>query len=69
MVFQPEIFDYLKDDTTIFEQDTFQKLVENNQLMSYVHKGFWQCMDTKHEKDILEACLEQGNAPWKVWKD
>ncbi|MBR4022876.1 MAG: glucose-1-phosphate cytidylyltransferase [Ruminococcus sp.] len=69
MVFQPEIFDYLKDDMTIFEQDTFQKLVENNQLMSYVHKGFWQCMDTKHEKDILEACLEQGNAPWKVWED
>lgn len=67
MVFQPEIFDYLKDDSTIFEQEPFQKLVENNQLMSYVHKGFWQCMDTQHEKNILEAYWEQNKAPWKVW--
>ena len=37
--------------------------------MSYMHKGFWQCMDTKREKDILEKYLETGNAPWKVWND
>jgi glucose-1-phosphate cytidylyltransferase len=68
MVFQPEIFDYLKDDTTIFEQDTFQKLVVNNQLMTYVHKGFWQCMDTLREKQKLETLLETGKAPWKLWE-
>lgn len=68
MVLQPEIFDYLEDDQTVFEQKPFQMLVENNQLMSYVHKGFWQCMDTQREKIILEKYLECGKAPWKVWE-
>ena len=67
MVFQPEIFDYLEDDSTIFEQRPFQMLVKNNQLMSYIHKGFWQCMDSMREKNELEALLKSGKAPWKVW--
>lgn len=67
MVFQPEIFDYLEDDNTIFEKEPFQKLVKNNQLMSYIHKGFWQCMDTARERAFLETCLEKNRAPWKVW--
>ena len=45
MVFQPEIFNYLTDDTCIFEHDPLHNLVEDGQLMSYVHEGFWQCMD------------------------
>ena len=69
MVFQPEIFDYLEDDSTVFEQKPFQMLVENNQLMSYVHKGFWQCMDNIREKSILENMLAHNRAPWKVWND
>lgn len=67
MVFQPEIFDYLEDDNTIFEQKPFQMLVENNQLMSYVHKGYWQCMDNLREKMELESLIRTGKAPWKVW--
>jgi len=67
MVFQPEIFDYLENDKTIFEQKTFQMLVKNNQLMSYIHKGFWQCMDNLREKHYIESLLESGKAPWKVW--
>lgn len=69
MVFQPEIFEYLENDSTVFEQYPLQKLVENGQLMSYIHEGFWQCMDTKREKDILENLWAQNKAPWKVWKD
>ena len=42
-------------------------LVEKGELMSFVHKGFWQCMDNKREMDILEKMLEQGVAPWKKW--
>jgi glucose-1-phosphate cytidylyltransferase len=45
------------------------KLAEAGQLMSYSHNGFWQCMDSKREFDILEKLWESGNAPWKVWKD
>lgn len=67
MVFQPEIFDYLEGDGTIFEQRPFQMLVKNNQLMSYIHKGFWQCMDNLREKQFIENLLETGQAPWKVW--
>lgn len=69
MVLQPEIFDYIQDDETVFEREPLNKLAEQGQLMSYVHKGFWQCMDTKKEKDILERLWEAKQAPWKVWKD
>ncbi|MCM1226232.1 MAG: glucose-1-phosphate cytidylyltransferase [Clostridium sp.] len=67
MVLKPDIFDYLEDDHTVFEQRPFQMLVENNQLMSYIHNGFWQCMDTQREKSILESYLARNKAPWKVW--
>ncbi len=67
MVLQPEIFDYIKDDNTVFETDVFNRLVAENQLMSYVHNGFWQCMDNLNEKNILEELYKQRKAPWKVW--
>ena len=67
MVFQPEIFNYLTDDTCIFEHDPLHNLVEDGQLMSYVHEGFWQCIDNVREKEMLENLLKQGKAPWKRW--
>lgn len=67
MVLNPEVFDYIEGDKTIFEKDTMSKLANENQLMSYQHKGFWQCMDTKREKDMLEKIWESGNIPWKRW--
>lgn len=69
MILNPDIFDYLEDDNTIFEKQPLQKLAENNQLMSYVYRGFWQCMDTTREKDILEKLWASKKAPWKVWQD
>lgn len=68
MVLNPDIFDYIKDDQTIFEKDPLIALSSKGELMSYTHKGFWQCMDTKREKDKLELMWESGNAPWKVWE-
>ena len=53
----------------VFEQKPLQKLAEEGQLMSYIHKGFWQCMDTAREKQVLEKMLATGNAPWKKWED
>lgn len=69
MVLEPEIFDYLSEDDCVFEQEPLQRLAEDGQLMSYQHRGFWQCMDTLYEKRELERLWENGEAPWKVWDD
>lgn len=67
MVLNPEIFDYIKDDQTVFEQEPLEKLAAQGELMSYMHKGFWQCMDSKREMDMLEQFIAAGNAPWMKW--
>ena len=67
MVFEPMIFDYIDGDDSIFEREPLNKLVEDDQLVGYIHKGFWQCMDTKREKDKLEELWASGRAPWKNW--
>ncbi len=67
MVFQPEIFDYLKDDTTILEQGPMELMAEKGQLMSYMHYGFWQCLDNIREKELLDKLWDRGRAPWKKW--
>jgi len=69
MVLQPEIFDYISGDETIFERTPLTKLAEQGELMSYMHRGYWQCMDTAREKEILEKLLNNNNAPWKKWED
>ena len=68
MVLQPEIFDYLGGDTTVFEKVALEKIDTDGQLMSYVHTGFWQCMDSMREREILEKTWKTGDAPWKVWE-
>lgn len=69
MVFQPEIFDYIEGDQTVFEREPLEKLANDGQLMSYMHRGFWQCMDNMREKETLEKLLAAGKAPWKKWED
>lgn len=69
MVLQPEIFDYIEDDRTIFEREPLEQLAKEGELMSYIHKGFWQCMDTKREMDMLEKLLAANEAPWKKWEE
>lgn len=68
MIFEPEIFDYISGDETALEGEPLYRLVEEKQLAGYVHKGFWQCMDTLREKVKLEKYWESGKAPWKVWE-
>ena len=67
MVLEPQIFDYIEGDSTVFEKEPLEKLVEEGQLMSYIHEGFWQCMDNIREKNMLEKLLATGTAPWKKW--
>ena len=69
MVLEPEIFRYLKDDSTVFERDPLERLVADRQLASYRHKGYWQCMDTKKEQEQLEKLWQTGEAPWRMWND
>ena len=67
MVLQPEIFDYLDGDSTVFEREPLEKLAAKGELMSYIHHGFWQCMDNIREKNMLEKLLMTNTAPWKKW--
>ncbi len=69
MVLGPEIFDYIDGDESIFEKTPLETVAAQGQLMSYMHKGFWQCMDTKREMDMLEKMYVSNQAPWKKWTD
>lgn len=68
MVLQPEIFGYLDGDSCVFEKVALTQLAKEGQLMSYIHEGFWQCMDNIREKNLLEKLLAEDNAPWKRWE-
>lgn len=67
MVLEPDIFDYIEGDSTVFEREPLQKIAEEGELKSYPHHGFWQCMDTLREEKILEQLWMSGSAPWKKW--
>ena len=68
MVLEPGVFDLLEGgDSCVFEKTALVKLAEQGQLMSYVHTGFWQCMDNIREKSLLEKLLAEDKAPWKRW--
>ena len=69
MVLNPEIFDYIEGDQTVFEKEPLERLAKEGQLMSYMHKGFWQCMDNIREKDMLEKLIAAGKAPWMKWEE
>ena len=64
---EPEVFDYIEGDKTVFEKEPLEQLVKDGQLNAYKHNGYWQCMDTQREKEKLEELWNSGNAPWKVW--
>lgn len=68
MVIEPDVFSYLEGDKTVFEKEPLSKLALEGELASYLHSGFWQCMDNKLEHSQLEDLWEEGSAPWKVWK-
>jgi len=67
MVLEPKIFDYIAGDSTVFEKEPLETVAGMGQLMAYKHLGFWQCMDTQRDKQLLEDLLEQDKAPWKKW--
>jgi len=63
-VIEPEFFELIEGDKTILEQDPLEKAVDMGELMAFQHSGFWQCMDTKRDRDKLEEFWSKGNSPW-----
>jgi len=67
-VLTPKVLNYLKDDSSVWEQAPLMSLAEDGDLMAYQHQGFWQPMDTLRDKHLLEQLWESGKAPWKNWE-
>lgn len=67
-VLEPEVIDFIADDTTVWEQEPLIALAEKGELSAYRHTGFWQPMDTLRDRQVLEEMWKNGNAPWKVWQ-
>ncbi|MGA2847821.1 MAG: glucose-1-phosphate cytidylyltransferase [Terracidiphilus sp.] len=67
-VLSPKIEEYLKDDTTIWEREPIETIAREGNVAAFKHLGFWQAMDTVHDKSVLEALWADGSAPWKVWE-
>jgi len=64
-VIQPEFFEMIGGDDTILERDPMEKAAHMGELMAFRHEGFWQCMDTKRDRDLLEELWQSGDAPWR----
>jgi glucose-1-phosphate cytidylyltransferase len=65
-IIEPDFFDLIENDETILERDPLEKVAQMGELMAYKHNGFWQCMDTKRDRDMLEDLWLQGLALWKM---
>ena len=67
-ILEPGIFDYIKNDSTVWEQEPMRNLAHKGQLFAFKHDGFWHPMDTLRDKHVLEDMWQAGQAPWKIWK-
>ncbi len=66
LVFEPSVFDYLQDDSSL-EASALERIAAEGQLSAYKHDGFLQCMDTLRDKNQLESLWQSQTAPWKSW--
>jgi glucose-1-phosphate cytidylyltransferase len=66
-VLEPQVFDYIANDSTVWEHEPLERLAEEGQLAAYQLRGYWQSMDTIRDKMVLEAAWGSENPPWKVW--
>lgn len=67
-VLEPGVFDYIKNDESIWEKESLEQLSTRKQLNAYKHGGFWKCMDTLRDKVELDRLWRSDEAPWKIWK-
>jgi glucose-1-phosphate cytidylyltransferase len=66
-VLEPQVFDYIANDSTVWEHEPLERLAEEGQLAAYKLRDYWQSMDTIRDKMVLEADWESDHPPWKVW--
>jgi len=67
-VLEPQIFDYIEGDHTVWERESLEQLAQQKQLSAFKHTGFWYPMDTLRDKMKLEELWSSGKRPWMVWK-
>lgn len=67
MVLEPEAFSYIEGDQTYFEKEPLENMALDGKLAAYRHEGFWKCMDTLRDKEMLDQMWNSGDAPWKRW--
>lgn len=67
-VLEPEVIDFIEDDSTVFEKEPLEGLSNSEQLLAFKHNGFWQPMDTLRDMNQLEEMWKLGRSPWKIWE-
>lgn len=65
-IVEPSFFDMIDSDTTVLEKEPLERAAQMGELMAYKHHGYWQCMDTKRDRDHLEELWASGEAPWRA---
>jgi glucose-1-phosphate cytidylyltransferase len=67
MVCDPKVFDYIQNDSTVWEKEPLEQIAAESQLAAYKHEGYWKPMDTVRDKVELDAAWREGNPKWKIW--
>ena len=65
-IVEPEFFEMIKGDETLLEREPLELAAREGQLMAYKHEGFWQCMDSKRDHEMLQLMWEKGDPPWLI---
>ena len=64
-VMEPECMELIKDDNIMLEREPLNTAASQGELMAYRHEGFWQCMDTKRDYELLNKLWNTDTAPWR----
>ena len=67
-VLERKALDYIDDENTYFQREPLERLAKDGELMAYRHTGFWQCMDTTRDRDLLQSYWKTGDPAWKTWE-
>ena len=63
-VCEPQLLDFIEDDTIMLEREPLESIVKDSGLGAFKHYGFWQCMDSKRDRDLLQSLCDEGKRPW-----
>jgi glucose-1-phosphate cytidylyltransferase len=66
-VLNSKALEYIDNDESVWEKEAIERLAQDGQMCAFSHSGFWSCMDTLREKNMLEEMWIQDKAPWRIW--